>query len=57
MTLWDQRRNEDILAETEELPVEDQLKLKRPATGSSDKYSNAALRAKGGSLEESLSTG
>ena len=27
--LWDQKRNEDILAETGEMPVEDQLKLKR----------------------------
>ena len=29
VTLWDQRRNEDILAETGELPMEDQLRLKR----------------------------
>ena len=29
VTLWDKRKNEDILAETEELPVEDQLKLRR----------------------------
>ena len=29
VTLWDQKRNEDILAETGEMPVEDQLKLKR----------------------------
>ena len=28
VTLWDQRRNEDILAETGEMPVEDQLKRK-----------------------------
>ena len=29
VTLWDQKRNEDILAETGKMPVEDQLKLKR----------------------------
>ncbi len=29
VTLWDQKRNEDILAETGEMPVEDQLKLKQ----------------------------
>ena len=29
VTLWNKRRNEDILAEVGELPVEDQVKLRQ----------------------------
>ena len=58
VTLLNKRRNEDILAETGEVPVEDQVKLRRLQWfGHFLRMPDASRRARRGSLEEPHSTG